>query len=110
MKKEQKIVDQWIKKFGVRYFSEQTNTILLMEEVGEFSRYIARVFGEQSFKKGEEKEQAMLHIKEEIGDILFVILCLANQMNIDLDLVFNENIEKKNRRDQQRHIKNKKLM
>ncbi len=106
---EQKVVDDWIHTHGVRYFSELTNTVLLMEEVGELSRYMARVYGEQSFKGTESKENSHLRIKEELADILFVTICLANQMNIDLDEAFRENIEKKTQRDSERHIANEKL-
>ena len=109
LKKLQETVDSWIKTYGVRYFSESTNTIVLMEEVGEFSRLMARVYGEQSFKNREERQTAHEDIAEEIGDILFVITCLANQMNIDLTQVMNKNIAKKSQRDQNRHHHNPKL-
>ena len=109
LKKLQETVDSWIKTYGVRYFSESTNTIVLMEEVGEFSRLMARVYGEQSFKNKEERQTAHEDIAEEIGDILFVITCLANQMNIDLTQVMNKNIAKKTERDQNRHHHNPKL-
>jgi NTP pyrophosphatase (non-canonical NTP hydrolase) len=109
MKTEQKIVNDWIQLHGVRYFNELTNTVLLMEEVGEMSRYIARVYGEQSFKDSEKKQDAMAHIKEEMADILFVIFCLANQMNIDLDEAFQNSIQKKTIRDKTRHKDNDKL-
>ncbi len=109
LKKLQESVDNWIKTYGVRYFSEVTNTIVLMEEVGEFSRLMARVYGEQSFKKKEEQQTAHDDIAEEIGDILFVITCLANQMNMDLTQVMYKNIAKKTERDQNRHHHNSKL-
>lgn len=109
MKEEQKIVNNWIQLHGVRYFNELTNTVLLMEEVGELSRYIARKYGEQSFKESEKKQDVLLHIKEEMADILFVIFCLANQMNIDLDEAFQNSIQKKTQRDQNRHLENDKL-
>jgi NTP pyrophosphatase (non-canonical NTP hydrolase) len=109
MKEEQRLVDQWIQTHGVRYFNELTNTVLLMEEVGELSRYIARIYGEQSFKDSEKKKDVNVHIKEEMADILFVLICLANQMNIDLDIAFKESIQKKTQRDQTRHLVNEKL-
>ena len=105
----QKKVDDWITEYGVRYFDELTNTILLSEEVGELSRLIARKFGEQSFKteisEGEIKEK----ISDEIADIIFVIICLANQMNINLDQAIDKNLQKKTNRDLDRHKQNKKL-
>jgi NTP pyrophosphatase (non-canonical NTP hydrolase) len=108
MKIEQQLVDNWIKIHGVRYFDELTNTVLLMEEVGELSRYIARSFGEQSFKNSEQinvKEK----IQEEMSDILFVLICLANQMNIDLEEGLKESLLKKTIRDINRHKDNEKL-
>lgn len=109
MKLEQEMVEQWIQKFGVRYFNETTNTLLLMEEVGEFSRLVARVYGEQSFKVTEPEVELKLHLEDELADILFVLICLANQMNIDLEHAFKNNLLKKTSRDNQRHIKNPKL-
>ena len=109
MKEEQRVVNEWIQKHGVRYFNELTNTVLLMEEVGELSRYIARDFGEQSFKDSEKKEDVKVHIKEEMADILFVLICLANQMEIDLEEAFKETIEKKTKRDNKRHFNNEKI-
>lgn len=109
MKTEQKDVDEWIKKHGVRYFNVLTNTVLLMEELGELSRYIARQYGEQSFKDPTQKMNVNLNIREEIGDVLFVLICLANQLNIDLDEALKETIEKKTKRDYKRHLENEKL-
>ncbi|MBK8485725.1 MAG: nucleotide pyrophosphohydrolase [Saprospiraceae bacterium] len=109
MKIEQEAVDTWIKTYGIRYFNEMTNTVLLMEEVGELSRYIARIYGEQSFKNTEDQGNAKEHIKEELGDILFVLICLSNQMEIDLEQVFKDNLEKKTKRDFKRHLENIKL-
>jgi NTP pyrophosphatase (non-canonical NTP hydrolase) len=106
----QATVDQWIKTYGVRYFAETTNTIVLMEEVGELSRLMARVYGEQSFKKKEDELDAMKNIAEELGDILFVITCLANQMDLDLSAIMNKNLEKKTLRDHDRHHDNTKLI
>ena len=97
--------DDWIKKYGVRYFNEMTNLALLMEEVGEFARLIARVYGEQSFKDDESK----MKLSEELADIIFVLVCLANQTNTDLTKAIKQNFKKKTLRDQNRHIRNKKL-
>ena len=105
----QQTVDRWIKKYGVRYFDEMTNTLLLNEEVGELSRLIARKYGEQSFKTETKPIQIEQDISDEIGDILFVVTCLANQMNIDLDYVLKQNIQKKTNRDHSRHHANPKL-
>ncbi len=109
MKAEQTAVSEWISAHGVRYFNELTNTVLLMEEVGELSRYIAREYGEQSFKDSEKERDVKKCIKEEMADVLFVLICLANQMNIDLDEAFKETILKKTQRDLNRHKENDKL-
>jgi NTP pyrophosphatase (non-canonical NTP hydrolase) len=109
MKLQQQAVDAWIKTHGVRYFNESTNMILLMEEVGELARWIARIYGEQSFKESEKNLDHTMHIKEEMADVLFVLICLANQMEIDLEKALDESIEKKTKRDQSRHVENKKL-
>lgn len=101
----QKKVDQWIRDIGVRYFDEMTNLAVLMEEVGELSRLFARKFGEQSFKEGEEKEE----ISEELADVLFVLICLANQTNTDLSKALERSLEKKTKRDINRHKNNPKL-
>jgi NTP pyrophosphatase (non-canonical NTP hydrolase) len=101
----QKTVDDWIKEVGVRYFSELTNTALLMEEVGELARIMARKYGEQSFKKGEEDA----NLADEMADVLFVLTCLANQTGVDLSRAMEQNLEKKTRRDSQRHKENPKL-
>lgn len=101
----QTLVDQWIKTKGVRYFSELTNMAILTEEVGEVARVIARQYGEQSNKKSDEGKQ----LGDELADVLFVLICLANQTGIDLEDVFKKNIEKKNIRDIDRHIQNPKL-
>ncbi len=101
----QKKVDKWIKKYGVRYFNELTNMAILTEEVGEVAKIISRKYGEQSFKKGENDDLA-----KEISDVLFVLICLANQTNIDLQKAFEENLELKSKRDKNRHINNKKLI
>ena len=97
--------DVWIKKYGVRYFSEMTNLALLMEEVGELARLIARSYGEQSFKDNESK----LKLSDELADVIFVLICLANQTNTNLTEAIEDNFKKKTLRDQTRHIRNKKL-
>ena len=101
----QKIVDDWILQYGVRYFSEMTNLAILMEEVGELSRLMSRTYGDQSFKKSDTKSS----IPSEIGDILFVLICLANQMGISLEDAFKQTIDKNTKRDRERHINNQKL-
>lgn len=101
----QKLVDDWIHTFGVRYFSELTNTAILMEEVGELARIMARQYGEQSFKKNEHD----LDLGEEMADILFVLICLANQTGVELEDAFKKSMEKKTNRDKERHSKNPKL-
>lgn len=107
IKDYQKQVDDWIQQIGVRYFDEKTNMLILMEEVGELSRLMARIYGEQSFKLG--KEASREEIGDEIGDILFVLTCLANQMDFDLENIIKKNIQKKSDRDKERHKKNNKL-
>jgi len=102
-------VDAWIKEVGVRYFNEQTNALILGEEVGELFRLIARKYGEQSFKDPEELEQVDENIKDELADIMFVLICLANQMNIDMESAIEKNLIKKSVRDQERHKNNPKL-
>lgn len=100
----QDMVDKWIKQYGVRYFSELTNTVCLMEEVGELARIMARTYGDQSFKPGEQND-----LSDEIADVLWVLICLANQTNVDLTTAFQRNFDKKNQRDSTRHINNPKL-
>ena len=101
----QKAVDQWIRTYGVRYFSELTNMAVLTEEVGELARVIARKYGDQSFKAGEKD-----NLGEEMADVLWVLLCLANQTGVDLTQELEKSIEKKTQRDSLRHIHNKKLL
>lgn len=101
----QQIVDDWIKKHGVRYFNELTNLALLTEEVGELARIIARKYGEQSTKNNEDN----LQMADEMADILFVLICLANQTGVDLEDAFKNNLLKKTNRDATRHKENKKL-
>ena len=105
LKNCQQIVDTWIREVGVRYFSELTNTAVLMEEVGELARLMARQFGDQSFKE----EEAGRDLGEEMADVLFVLICLANQTGIDLETAFQKAMEKKTRRDRRRHQQNPKL-
>ena len=102
----QEQVDQWINKYGVRYFNELTNMTLLTEEVGELARIIARKYGEQSFKSGEENAD----LGDEMADVLFVLICLANQTGVDLQTAFDNNLEKKSKRDEERHKTNDKLI
>jgi NTP pyrophosphatase (non-canonical NTP hydrolase) len=101
----QQKVDQWINEYGVRYFNELTNLALLMEETGELARIMARQFGEQSSKPDEPGKS----LADEMADILFVLICLANQTGIDLQTAFEKNIEKKTMRDHMRHRNNPKL-
>jgi NTP pyrophosphatase (non-canonical NTP hydrolase) len=101
----QKIVDDWIKEHGVRYFNELTNTAILMEEVGELARIMSRKYGEQSFKAGEDDSS----LADEIADVLFVLTCIANQTGVDLTDALKKNLEKKTKRDKDRHHSNKKI-
>lgn len=101
----QQDVDQWIKTFGVRYFSELTNMALLTEEVGELARIIARTYGDQSFKQTD----LSANLADEMADVLWVLLCLANQTGVDMEEAFHKNIEKKTKRDAVRHLNNCKL-
>ena len=101
----QKTVDQWIKDIGVRYFNELTNMAILTEEVGEVARIISRRFGEQSDKETDRN----FDLGDELADVLFVLICLANQTEVDLEKAFIENIKKKTLRDAHRHVNNKKL-
>ena len=104
IKEAQEVVDQWIKEYGVRYFSELTNMTVLTEEVGELARVMARKYGDQSFKEGEKDNMG-----EEMADVLWVLICLANQTGIDLTEELKKSIEKKTRRDKERHLQNEKL-
>ena len=100
----QKTIDNWIKEYGVRYFSELTNMAVLTEEVGELARVMSRKYGDQSFKEGESQDPA-----DEMADVLWVLLCLANQTGVNLTEAFKKNIEKKTSRDKDRHKNNPKL-
>ena len=101
----QKQVDDWIRTTGVRYFNELTNMSILMEEVGELARIMARTYGEQSFKETDKNRD----IADEMADVLWVLVCLANQTGVNLSEAFNRNLQKKNKRDAERHLKNPKL-
>ena len=105
IKEAQQKVDNWIKTFGVRYFSELTNMAVLTEEVGELARIMARTYGDQSFKETEKESD----LGDEMADVLWVLICMANQTGIDLTEAFNKNLEKKTQRDSQRHKNNTKL-
>jgi NTP pyrophosphatase (non-canonical NTP hydrolase) len=101
----QKTVDEWVRTIGVRYYSELTNTAVLMEEVGEVARIMARQYGDQSFKKSDET----VNLADELADVLFVLTCIANQTGIDLTAAFQQNMAKKTTRDKDRHANNPKL-
>ena len=101
----QKIVDDWIQEYGVRYFSELTNMAMLTEEVGEVARIIARQYGDQSFKASDKDKD----LGDELADVLFVLICLANQTGIDLEAALKKNLAKKTKRDATRHKENEKL-
>jgi len=104
IREAQQLVDQWIKQYGVRYFSELTNMACLTEEVGELARIMARKYGDQSFKQGEEQDPS-----DEMADVMWVLMCLANQTGVDLTEALRKNLEKKTSRDKTRHINNEKL-
>ena len=104
IREAQKMVDDWIKTYGVRYFSELTNMTVLTEEVGELARIMARKYGDQSFKEGEKHD-----LGDEMADVLWVLMCLANQTGVDLTEALKKNIETKTTRDKNRHINNNKL-
>lgn len=105
----QQRVDDWIRELGVRYFDEQTNLGQLVEEVGELSRIITRAYGEQSWKDGEAPVSIKEALADELSDVLFVVLCLANQTGVDLSEALIANLEKKTKRDHRRHLENEKL-
>lgn len=109
IREAQRIVDEWINTIGVRYFNELTNTAILMEEVGEVARLMARLYGEQSFKKTEDSTNAKENLGDEMADVFFVLICLANQTGIDLNDALVKNLEKKTKRDINRHVENPKL-
>ena len=101
----QGVVDEWVRTVGVRYYSELTNMAVLMEEVGEVARIMSRVYGDQSFKKSDEQ----YNLADEFADVLFVLICLANQTGVDLTEAFQRNMDKKTSRDKERHANNPKL-
>ena len=105
IKEAQNRVDEWIKAYGVRYFNELTNLAILTEEVGELARIISRTYGEQSYKGSDQKR----NMADEMADILWVLICLANQTGVDLTDAFEHNLKKKTKRDNERHKNNKKL-
>ncbi|MEW4564944.1 nucleotide pyrophosphohydrolase [Bremerella sp. JC770] len=105
LRQAQEDVDQWIQTIGVRYFSELTNLAQLMEEVGEVARVISRTYGEQSFKESDKK----VELSDELADVLFVVICLANQTGVDLTDALRRNLDKKTQRDATRHLENEKL-
>ena len=105
IKEAQETVDRWIKEYGVRYFNELTNMALLTEEVGELARIIARKYGEQSFKDSDKDYD----LADEMADVMFVLICLANQTGVDLERALEKNLAKKTHRDKNRHINNQKL-
>lgn len=105
LEEAQQLVDRWIKEYGVKYFSELTNMAILTEEVGEVARIISRTFGEQSYKKGEKEEE----LADELADVLFVLICIANQTGVNLSEALARNLEKKTIRDRTRHRENKKI-
>lgn len=105
LQQAQQLVDEWIRTIGVRYFSELTNTAMLMEEVGEVARIMARQYGDQSFKASDRE----VDLADEMADVLFVLICLANQCDIDLEAALSQNLDKKTKRDATRHQNNEKL-
>jgi len=105
IKEAQETVDRWIHKYGIRYFSELTNMVVLTEEVGELARIFSRKYGEQSFKESDKT----LNLADEMADILFVLICMANQTGVDLTEALEKNLKKKTIRDKERHLANKKL-
>ncbi|MEO1513963.1 MAG: nucleotide pyrophosphohydrolase [Bacteroidota bacterium] len=107
--KAQQMVDHWINTIGIRYYNELTNTAILTEEVGEVARLMARIYGEQSFKRKEQEESAKDDLADEMADVLFVLICLANQTGIDLTEALKRNLDKKSIRDAERHASNEKL-
>ncbi|MBX2872029.1 MAG: nucleotide pyrophosphohydrolase [Saprospiraceae bacterium] len=109
IREAQQTVDKWINTIGIRYYNELTNTAILMEEVGEVARLMARLYGEQSFKTKEKELAAAKDLPDEMADVLFVLICLANQTGIDLTEALARNLEKKSIRDRERHANNQKL-
>lgn len=109
IKETQETIDKWINTIGIRYYNELTNTAILMEEVGEVARLMARLYGEQSFKTKAKEQTAKTDLADEMADVLFVLICLANQTGIDLTEAMRKNLDKKTNRDKDRHANNEKL-
>ncbi len=109
IREAQQLVDDWIRTVGIRYFNELTNTAILTEEVGEVARLMARLYGEQSFKTPEQAASARADLGDEMADVLFVLICLANQTGVDLEESLRRNLAKKTKRDLKRHRDNPKL-
>lgn len=109
LQEAQQQVDHWINTIGIRYYSELTNTAILMEEVGEVARLMARIYGEQSFKTTAQADRAQTDLAEEMGDVLFVLICLANQAGVDLGTSLQTILDKRTKRDKDRHANNPKL-
>ena len=109
LQEAQDTVDEWIRTVGVRYYGELTNTAILMEETGEVARLMARLYGEQSFKRPEDAAAAPAQLAEEMADVLFVLICLANQTGVDLTDALRRSLDKKTARDRERHRNNPKL-
>ncbi len=105
----QERIDEWITTIGIRYYNELTNTAVLMEEVGEVARLMARLYGEQSFKTEVQATSAKTDLADEMADVLFVLICLANQTGVDLTDALRNNLDKKTKRDAERHARNEKL-
>lgn len=109
LRRAQKQVDDWINTTGIRYYSELTNMAILAEETGEVARLIARIYGEQSFKNPTDEDDAEHRLADELADVLFVLICLANQTDTDLTAALERNLTKKTQRDSERHLNNPKL-
>ena len=109
IKEAQQTVDEWINSIGIRYYNELTNTAILTEEVGEVARLMARIYGEQSFKTKAQELTAKTDLADEMADVLFVLICLANQTGIDLTAALKKSLDKKTKRDKDRHANNEKL-
>lgn len=109
IKEAQQTVDEWINTIGIRYYNELTNTAVLMEEVGEMARLMARLYGEQSFKTKAQELTAKTDLADEMADVLFVLICLANQTGVDLTEALTKSLDKKTKRDKERHANNEKL-
>lgn len=109
IKEAQATVDQWINTVGIKYYQELTNMAILVEEVGEVARLMSRLYGEQSFKTKEKELSARTDLPDEMADVLFVLICLANQTGVDLEEALRKNLDKKTQRDRERHANNEKL-